>query len=126
MTDTPNKRMKPRFEFAGEVFVESFSLADGSSLILRCKASDASENGLKVETEAELTEGAFLRIGVEAPGRQEPLYLVGEVKWSKVVDATNNRYFAGFRFVNDDGHDLKEWQALITRFTENAAPGEDV
>lgn len=111
MLEDINRRRYPRREFAGEVFIEQVSQLNGESEILQCTGLDASQTGLRVETGVALPVGAFLRIGVEAPGEPETLYLVGEVRWCDNAD--DGHCLSGFRLVDDGGSDFQKWKATV-------------
>jgi hypothetical protein len=78
-------RRYTRFPIENTVFIELVAPEFGSSepgVIARCKTLDISRDGLRVTLEQQLQVGAILQLGVELPAPAEPLYLVGEVKWS--------------------------------------------
>lgn len=117
-------REHARLPLHSRVFIELESPAAGSgrdSTILVCSTLDVSARGLQVAVAEELTEGAFLQIGVDmdVASDEETLFLVGQVCWCRPGDDPQNPWIAGFALLPADDSDLARWEHLIT-----GLPGE--
>ena len=107
-----------RLPLESRVYIELEAPAAGSgrdSTIVVCSTLDVSARGLQVALEEELTEGAFLQIGVDFPGKdsEETLYLVGQVCWCRPAEEGDLPWLAGFALLPAGESDLEQWEALI-------------
>ena len=119
-------REHDRLPLHSRVFIELEAPAAGSgrdSTILVCSTLDVSSRGLQVAVAEELTEGAFLQIGVDVDvaSDEETLYLVGQVCWCRPGDDPQKPWLAGFALLPTDDSDLARWEQLIAGFP-GAAP----
>ena len=88
---------------------------EGSGKVATCKSLNVSQGGLKVELEEEITVGALLQVGVELPNADEPLYLVGEVRWCRPGEQAEGPWVAGFQLMNADNSDILHWRDLVAQ-----------
>ena len=111
------QRSHPRLEEQSTIFIETRSSSDGNATkesILICNSVEISAGGLRVCVDEELPPGTILQLGVELPDFEQPLYLVGEVRWSKPAEAPNTGYHAGFQLLESAGTDYEIWKELLT------------
>jgi hypothetical protein len=105
-----------RLPVESRVFVEIESPPPGSlgpGKVARCDTLDVSQSGLRVRLYEAVTVGAILQIGVELPGKDEPFYLVGQVRW-RMQDKTHpGSWIAGFEILNALGSDVEHWEAAL-------------
>jgi hypothetical protein len=69
-----------------------------------------------------VTVGAILQIGVELPGKDEPFYLVGQVRWRKPDAEHPGSWIAGFEILNAAGSDVDHWEAALLVMDEQVPP----
>lgn len=110
------ERAHNRLPLESRVYVEreaSASGDEGDALV--CHTLDVSARGLQVALDEELTEGAFLQIGIDFPGEagEETLYLVGQVCWCRPARRGDPAWLAGFALLPAEDSDLDRWEALI-------------
>ena len=118
------ERAHSRLPMHSRVFIELEAPAAGSgrdSRILVCSTLDASPRGLQVAVAEELTEGAFLQIGVDVDitRGEETLYFVGQVCWCRPGDDPEKPWLAGFALLPAEESDLARWETLVA-----GLPGE--
>ncbi|MEM1401700.1 MAG: PilZ domain-containing protein [Pseudomonadota bacterium] len=121
MTDQDRRRFF-RLPVESRVFVEIESAPPGSlgpGKIARCETLDVSNSGLRVRLEEAVTVGAILQIGVELPGKDEPFYLVGQVRWRMRDRETKGKWVAGFEVLNAFGSDVEQWEAALQVMDEH-------
>lgn len=112
------ERVHTRLPLHSRVFIELEAPAAGSgrdSTILVCSTLDASARGLQVAVAEELTEGAFLQIGVDVDVSRagDTLYLVGQVCWCRPGNDPEKPWLAGFALLPADESDLDRWETLV-------------
>lgn len=112
------EREHNRLPLESRVYIELEAPAVGSgrdSTIVVCKTLDVSARGLQVALAEELTEGAFLQIGVDVPEEadQATLYLVGQVCWCRPATSGDLPWLAGFALLPAGQSDLQQWETLI-------------
>lgn len=112
------ERAHNRLPLQSRVYIESEASPtadDGGPTIVICTTLDVSARGLQVALAEELTEGAFLQIGVDLPGEtnEDTLYLVGQVCWCRPADEGNLPWLAGFALLPAEDSDLSRWEAAI-------------
>ena len=116
--DGLKNRKHHRLAIVSTTFVELESPDAGdtnSGKLAACKSLDISRGGLKVLLEEEIPVGALLQLGVELPNAEEPLYLVGEVRWCLPNEEDNGTWVAGFQLMNADNSDIKHWVDLVVQ-----------
>ena len=117
MEDTKtNNRKHHRLAVVSTAFVELESPELGETdtgKLAACKSLNISRDGLQVGLEEEITVGALLQLGVELPNAEEPLYLVGEVRWCRPDD--DGAWAAGFQLMNANNSDIKHWVDLVVQ-----------
>ncbi len=114
-----------RLPIESRVFIELESPAPGSlgpGRVARCETLEVSQNGLRVRLGESVTVGAILQIGVELPGKDEPFYLVGQVRWRMQDKARTGYWIAGFEVLNALGSDVEQWEAALQVMDERVPP----
>ena len=76
---------------------------------------NVSRGGLQVELEEDITVGALLQVCVELPNADDPLYLVGEVRWCRPGSGDEGPWMAGFQLMNAVNSDIHHWRELVER-----------
>lgn len=114
-----------RLPLQNRVFIELEAPAAGSgkdATLLICNTLDVSARGLQVALAKELTEGAFLQIGVDvvSDSGEETLYLLGQVCWCRAGDDPEKPWQAGFALLPADSSDLARWEQLVARLSADA------
>lgn len=115
MTATEHRRFF-RLPVESRVFIELESPAPGSlgpGRVARCETLDVSQSGLRVRIGESVTVGAILQIGVELPGKDEPFYLVGQVRWRMRDKDVPGAWIAGYEILNALGSDVDQWHAAL-------------
>ena len=111
------RRTHLRLPLESRTFIELASPRMGqndSGRLVTCKSLNVSQGGLQVVLEEELTVGAFLKIGVDLPGTEDTLYLVGEVRWCLPSKEEQHSWMAGFQLLSADNSDIERWVNLIS------------
>ena len=114
-------RKHHRLPVASMTFVELESPdpeATDPGKLVTCKSLNVSQSGLQVVLEEEMTVGALLQLGVELPNAEDPLYLVGEVRWCRPSEDQDNTWLAGFQLMNAVNSDIKHWVELVARLED--------
>lgn len=122
---TPDKRRFLRLPVESRVFIELESAPPGSlgpGKVARCDTLEVSRNGLRVRLGESVTVGAILQIGVELPGKSEPFYLVGQVRWRMQDKDRPGTWVAGFEVLNALGSDIEQWEAALEVMDERVPP----
>jgi hypothetical protein len=112
-------RKHPRFRVENTAFVELASPEFGSretGTIARCKTSDVSRGGLRLNLDQALPVGAILQVAVQLPVDSGALYLVGDVRWCQPIPTSSAEpgWSAGLCLLKAADSDLDSWAALIT------------
>ena len=110
------KRKHFRLPIESMTFIELLSPPMGqaeSGKLVTCKSLNISRGGLQVVLEEEITVGAFLQIGVDLPGAEDALYLVGEVRWCQPGEDEKDTWVVGFQLLNADKSDIVRWVEFI-------------
>ena len=118
-----NQRRYLRLPIETRVFVELESPAPGSlgpGNIARCETLEVSEGGLRVRLSESVSVGAILQVGVELPGKDEPFYLVAQVRWRRKDDDHDGCWLAGFEILNAHGSDIAQWSAALQVMEEQS------
>lgn len=113
-----NNRKHHRLPVISTTFVELESPDLGqtdSGRLVSCKSLNISRDGLQVSLEEEITVGTLLQLGVELPNAEEPLYLVGEVRWCRSDKIEDGAWAAGFQLMNANDSDIKHWVDLVVQ-----------
>lgn len=109
-------RQNTRLPILSVAFIELESPAMGetdSGTLATCKSLNLSQGGLMVELEEEISVGLLLQIGVDLPNADDPLYLVGEVRWCRPVNDAEGPWLAGFQLMNAVNSDISHWRDLV-------------
>lgn len=125
MSETGRRRFL-RLPVESRVFIELESPPPGSlgpGKVARCDTLEVSKEGLRVRLGEPVTVGAILQIGVELPGKDEPFYLVGQVRWRKQDPESHDAWIAGFEILNAAGSDIEHWEAALQVMDEQVPPG---
>ena len=119
------KRRYVRLPLESRIFIELESPPPGSIVrgrIARCETLEVSDSGLRVRVGEALTVGAILQIGVELPGKDEPFYLVGQVRWRMQDTDSRGHWLAGFEVLNAAGSDIDQWHAALLVMDDETLP----
>lgn len=124
MSDS-DKRHYLRLPVESRVFIELESPPPGSigpGKVARCETLEVSLAGLRARLTETVTVGAILQIGVELPGKDEPFYLVGQVRWRMRDRDVGGAWIAGLEILNAYGSDIEQWQAALQVMDERTPP----
>ena len=120
---SPNdKRHSMRLPVESRVFIEIESPPPGSlgpGKVARCETLEVSPAGLRARISEAVSVGAILQIGVELPGKDEPFYLVGQVRWRMRDKDVPDAWVAGFEILNAQGSDVEHWVAALEVMDEH-------
>jgi hypothetical protein len=109
MTTSPEHRVETRLELEETVFIEVLSSdTDAPANVIMCSSIDLSANGVQVVVDQDIPLGSILRLCIDMPD-EEPLYLVGEVKWKRADTATGG-ICLGFLLFESDDSDIAKWK----------------
>ena len=120
-----DRRRSFRLPIETRVFIELESPPPGSigpGKIARCETLEVSQSGMRVRLADSVSVGAILQIGVELPGKDEPFYLVGQVRWRMRDKENAGAWIAGFEVLNSLGSDVAQWEAALQVMDESAPP----
>ena len=120
MANEKDKREQPRLDEYSTIFIETIAASDTHSqqeAIVICNSQELSASGVRVWVDNELESGAILQLGIELPELEQPLYVVGEVRWCKPAPEPKKGYYAGFKLLESDGTDYEIWTQLIAEMT---------
>ncbi|MFT7285932.1 MAG: hypothetical protein ACI87W_000035 [Halieaceae bacterium] len=120
-----SKRHFLRLPVESRVFIEIESPPPGSlgpGKVARCETLEVSQGGLRVRLGQSVTVGAILQVGVELPGKDEPFYLVSQVRWRMQDKTTPGTWIAGFEILNALGSDIDQWKAALLFMDEQVPP----
>lgn len=105
-------RLEARLETEQTIFIEvvaSSNRAPGD--VVMCNSLDVSANGLQVIVDEELAPSSIFRLCID-PKDQDPLFLVGEVKWAR-PDPDGGGYRLGFLLFESDDTDIQRWKEMV-------------
>ncbi len=115
------ERKHLRLPVQSRVFIELESAVAGSeagSNIAICTTLDVSAQGLQIALDQELTEQAYLQIGVEPPHAEgddgEAFFLAAQVRWCRPGDSEDQPWLAGLALLQAGQSDIDRWIALIS------------
>ncbi|MEO1078491.1 MAG: PilZ domain-containing protein [Pseudomonadota bacterium] len=120
-----DKRRFLRLPVESRVFIEIESPQPGTlgpGKVARCETLEVSRAGLRARLTEAVTVGAILQIGVELPGKDEPFYLVGQVRWRMRDKEVAGSWQAGFEILNAYGSDIEHWEAALQVMDEQVSP----
>ena len=124
--NTSRDRRFVRLPVESRVFIEIESPPPGSlgpGNVARCETLDVSRAGLRVRIAEAITVGAILQIGIELPGKDEPFYLVGQVRWRMRDKSVPGSWIVGFEILHSQGSDIELWEAALEVLDEQVPPG---
>ena len=114
----PEQRRKHlRLPIESMTFIELLSSRmglDDAGRMVACKSLNVSQGGLQVAVEEEITVGAILQIGIEFPGAEDALSLVGEVRWCLPSNDEQGSWMAGFQLLDAENSDIERWVELVS------------
>ncbi len=113
-------REQPRIDERSTIFIETVAASDISAQqesILICNSVEMSTNGLRVCVDDELEVGTLLQLGIQLPELEQPLYVVGDVRWCKPAHAPDTGYYVGFKLLESDSTDFEIWSELLQDMT---------
>ena len=111
-----SKRRFFRLPLESRVFIELEAPPPGRRgpvKVARCDTEEVSLAGLRVRVIEAVTVGAILQVGVELPGKAEPFYLVGQVRWQRRDTEVDDAWVVGLEILNAHGSDIEQWQAAL-------------
>ena len=111
-----NTRRHRRLPASCRLFIELLAAVPGSDEPgehLACESRDLSRQGISLHLGAPLQVGAIHQLGIELFSREQPLYLVGEIRWCHESVTQPGTWEAGFALLNSRGTDLGEWESLL-------------
>ena len=112
MTTSREHRIETRLELEETVFIEVLSAAAESAVnVVMCSSLDLSANGIQVVVDEDIALGSILRLCIDMP-EQEPIFLVGEVKWKR-ADTASGGICLGFLLFESDDSDIAEWKQWV-------------
>jgi Tfp pilus assembly protein PilZ len=120
MTGEKDQRQHRRLDERSTIFIEVLAGREHSSQqesILICNSIEISAGGLRVCVDEKFESGAILQLGIELPELEEPLYVVGEVRWCKPAPQPDIGYYVGFKLLESDGTDYEIWNKLLQEMT---------
>ena len=118
-----NARRHRRLPASCRLFIELLAPTPGTDEdgeYLSCESRDLSRQGLSLSLPQALQVGAIHQPGIELFSREQPLFLVGEIRWCRESATQPGSWEAGFAFLNSRGTDLAEWEALLQVLDSNA------
>lgn len=105
------KRRYPRFEI---MMPATYSVVDQRDIKKPCFAKNISAEGLCFESNEELKPGSYVNLEVDLGDKDNPVFIVGEIKWSiqaKNESSKEMRYSNGVKLLevpmSDEGRFLK-------------------
>jgi Tfp pilus assembly protein PilZ len=116
MTGGKDQRQHQRLDERSTIFIEVLAGGEHSAQqesILICNSLEISSGGLRVCVDDEFETGAILQLGIELPELEDPLYVVGEVRWCSPAPKNNPGYLVGFKLLESDGTDYEIWSKLL-------------
>jgi hypothetical protein len=111
------KRQWHRLEEQSTIFIEILSSGDEpqqQTEIVICSSVEVSPTGVRVCVDDALEPGSILQLGVQLHGAQQPLYLVGEVRWCAADPKRSGSYYVGFELIESDGTDYLAWNEMVS------------
>ena len=120
MVDEKEQRRQPRLDERSTIFIEVLASSDPGTAqesILICNSIEISAGGVRVCVDEEFESGAILQLGIELPDLEEPIYVVGEVRWCKPAPPPDQGYNVGFKLLDGSGTDYEIWNQLLKELT---------
>jgi hypothetical protein len=111
-----NSRRHRRLPASCRLFIELLAPEPGSAERgehLACESRDLSRQGLSLRLPRPLQVGAVHQLGIEFFSREQPLFLVGEIRWCEESSAQPGVWEAGFALLSSRDTDMAEWQSLL-------------
>jgi len=116
MAGGEENRTQPRLDERSTIFIETRAASEPGrqqESILICNSVEISASGVRVCVDDEFEPGAILQLGIELPELEQPLYVVGEVRWCQPVNKPDVGYYVGFKLLESDGTDFEIWTELV-------------
>ncbi|MCX2979502.1 PilZ domain-containing protein [Halieaceae bacterium IMCC14734] len=111
------KRQWQRLEEHSTVFIETLCAGEQTlqpTEIVICSSVEVSTTGVRVCVDDALQTGSILQLGVQLHGAEQPLYLVGEVRWCAADPQRSGSYTVGFELIESDGTDYLAWCNMVS------------
>lgn len=111
------KRQWHRLEEQSTIFIETLSSGDQPQYpteIVICSSVEVSATGVRVCVDDALEPGSILQLGVQLHEMQQPLYLVGEVRWCAADPQRSGSHYVGFELIESNGTDYLAWCDMVT------------
>ncbi len=80
---------------------------------LICEISDISANGIRIDVDQPLEQGAIHSFRIQFPETSSTFHLVGEIAWSKNSKADGPQ--AGILLIESDNTDIAEWKKQMAK-----------
>lgn len=109
-----------RLPVESRVFIEldaPVAGSDNDSSLAICKTLDVSATGMQISLDHELTEQAFLQIGVEPPhgdDAADTFFLTVQVRWCRPGTTEDQPWLAGLALLPAEHSDIDRWIELIS------------
>ena len=84
---------------------------------LICEISDISTNGIRIDIDHPLEQGAIHSFRIQFPETNSTFHLVGEIAWSKNSGADGPQ--AGILLIESDNTDIAEWKKQMASLMED-------
>ena len=120
MVGEKQQRRQPRLDEHCTIFIEVIASSEPGTeqeSILICNSIEISAGGVRVCVDEEFESGAVLQLGIELPDLEEPLYVVGEVRWCKPAPQPDLGFYVGFKLLDSSGTDYEIWNKLLEELT---------
>lgn len=107
-----DKRSETRLQEQATIYIELYDQQSeqATNSVIICNSLDISANGIQFQIDQALPPGSILRLVAELPDKDEPLQLVGEVKWAT---ADQEDFNIGFELYDAEHTDIITWKQLI-------------
>ncbi len=115
MVAKKDKRQEHRLGTDETVFIEVASAQAGgedTTSIVISYSIDISANGLQVIVDHELPCGGIYQICVQLEQPERRLHLIGEVKWSRLLE-DDAGHLLGISLFESEDTDIQQWKEMI-------------
>ncbi len=112
-----DRRKHERYSVERAIYIEVVGRGfrrESENPILRCETVDVSVGGLLVRVPQAIPEGCKLNIVAPLDDWTEELALVGEAKWSRPVENSDD-FWIGLELHDTSKEDMVKWHKVVTR-----------
>ena len=111
MTLNNDKRSETRLLEQATIFIEKYgSHSDADNKIIICSSLDISANGIQFQIDEPIEIGSILRLCAEFHDHQDPLQLIGEIRW---ITPDQEYFNIGLEIYDAEDTDIVAWKNLI-------------